>query len=148
MRHKFSQTQTKTAKQRGSTLTTALFIIVFMGILLAGIMRLINVGGINTAYEVVGLRALQAAHTGIEVGLSRFYPLNSANSTSCATVIASAVTLPSQFGFDNCSVVIACSTRTNVIEGNRDLIQISSTASCTSGDFTTSRKLSIEAIEL
>lgn len=145
MHLKFSATKNS---QKGSMLTSAIFIIVFMAIILAGVMRLINIGGINTAYEVIGLRALQAAHTGIEVGLSRYYPLTTSSSTNCTAVTTSSVSLPSTYGMSDCSVSLTCSTRDNVIDGSRDIIELTSTGTCSSGDFTTSRQLTIEAIEL
>lgn len=147
MRHKFIQKGK--LNHKGSMTATGLFIIVFMSILLAGIMRTISVGGQNTAYEVIGLRAFMAAQTGLEVGLSRLYPLNSTNSTSCAAVKASPnpVALPDIKAFKHCSVTLNCIPREDV-SNNKDLFIISATGKCNHAELTTSRKLEIEAIEL
>ncbi|WAJ70067.1 hypothetical protein [Catenovulum adriaticum] len=148
MRHKPAILSFK-SKQSGSMLVTGLFIIVFMAVLLAGILRTINVGGINTAYEVVGTRALLAAQTGLEVGLSRLYPLNSQNSATCTAVKASPnpISLPNINAFKSCSVTLNCETRVDV-NNNKDLFVITAKSKCNHSELSTSRKLEIEAIEL
>lgn len=145
MRHKPAILSFK-SKQSGSMLVTGLFIIVFMAVLLAGILRTINVGGINTAYEVIGTRALLSAQTGLEIGLSRLYPLNSTSSTSCAAVEAN-INLPNITAFSGCSVTLDCEPREDV-NNNKDLYTISATGQCNNAELTTSRKLQVEAIEL
>ncbi|GEM_PF-2966464 len=132
-------------QQSGSMIATGLFIIVFMAILLAGIMRTISVGGNNTAYEVIGLRALLSAKSGLEIGLARLYPLNSEQATSCAEVTASPVSLPDANAFNRCAVSLSCETRENVNNG-KDLFIITATGQCTHSTLTTSRQLVIEAI--
>lgn len=141
MRHKPAILSFK-SKQSGSMLVTGLFIIVFMAVLLAGILRTINVGGINTAYEVIGTRALLSAQTGLEIGLSRLYPLNSTSSTSCAAVEAS-VTLPNITAFSGCSVTLKCKFRD---ENDAKLFVITSASECKLTELTTYRELAIEAV--
>ncbi|MCU4675066.1 hypothetical protein N7931_05415 [Catenovulum sp. 2E275] len=132
----------------GSTLVTSLFIIVFMAVLLAGILRTISIGGSNISYEVIGQRALLSAKAGLEVGLSRLYPLDSTASTDCATITASTVNLPQQKSFfSGCTVSLSCETRSGVNNGG-DLFIISAIGQCTAAELTTSRRLIIEAVGL
>lgn len=134
-------------KQQGSSLVIALFVLVFLSILLAGVMRSLSVSNLNVAYEVVGLRALSSAQSGIQVALSRLYPTTTTTVTNCTSITASAVTLPNINGFRGCSVSLTCTTRAGVVNGN-DLLTITSTAQCTVSDLITTRTVSVEAVNL
>ena len=131
-------------KQTGSMMVTGLFIIVFMAILLAGILRTISVGGMNVAYEVVGLRALNSAQTGVEVALGRLYPLSTTTAAGCTAVTANPINLPNITGFAQCSVTVSCETRSEVNNGT-DIFVITSTGQCASAELSTSRQIVIEA---
>ncbi|MER2490641.1 hypothetical protein [Catenovulum sediminis] len=147
MRHSDIHAPYRLKKQTGSSLVMALFVLVFLSVLLAGVMRSLNIAGMNNAYEIIGLRALAAAQSGLEISLSRLYPLNINTATDCATVTASAVNLPATNGFNNCQLNISCTTRSGVVNG-ADLLSITSLAQCTAGELTTSRQLTIEAVAL
>ncbi|EWH08754.1 MSHA biogenesis protein MshP [Catenovulum agarivorans DS-2] len=150
MRHNISQklqSQQLKRKRQGSSLIIALFVLVFLSILLAGVMRSLSVANLNIAYEVIGLRALSSAQSGIQIALSRLYPTTSTSTTDCATITASPITLPNTTGFRGCSVSLNCSTRSGVINGN-DLLTITSTAQCTVSDLITTRSISVEAVDL
>ncbi|WP_016954611.1 hypothetical protein [Catenovulum agarivorans] len=133
-------------KQQGSSLVIALFVLVFLSILLAGVMRSLSVSNINVAYEIVGLRALSSAQSGIQIALSRLYPTSSTDVGDCDDV-GDPVTLPNINGFRGCSVKLQCDRRAGVVNG-KDLLTITSTATCTVSDLETTRSVSVEAVNL
>ncbi|MGN5139067.1 pilus assembly PilX family protein [Aeromonas sp. 164P] len=73
--------------QRGSALMIALFVIVIMSLLAATLGRLLVDSGDKHTLDVRGTRAFLAAQSGLEVALSRLFPLSPAsNSAFCLEV--------------------------------------------------------------
>ncbi len=61
--------------QRGSMLVISLFVIVVMGLLVLTLIRLLSASSDTLIYEVYGLRAHQAAKSGLELKLTEVFPL-------------------------------------------------------------------------
>lgn len=123
--------------QAGSALLLALFIIVVMLALAVGLSRLLVSSSETIVYEVQGSRALQAAQSGLEISLTQVFALN-ASGGSCAAVTATRSF--STAALSDCTATIQCKT----FSGPPQLIQLTSTASCSRGKFTTRRSVQLE----
>ncbi len=66
--------------QRGSALVIAVFIIVIMTLLGAALVRMMSSNAETVVYEVLGIRAYQAAHAGMQRELAEIFPLAPAGS--------------------------------------------------------------------
>ncbi len=62
--------------QRGSALIIAVFVLVVMLALGAGLVRLLSADSENLLYEVYGLRAFNVANSGAERFMLQIFPLN------------------------------------------------------------------------
>jgi MSHA biogenesis protein MshP len=61
--------------QRGSALVVAVFIIVIMSLLGNALVRMMSSSAETVAYEVLGIRAYQAAQAGLQRKLAELFPL-------------------------------------------------------------------------
>jgi MSHA biogenesis protein MshP len=64
--------------QRGSALVVAVFIIVIMTLLGTALVRMMGSSAETVAYEVLGIRAYQAAQAGLQRKLTDVFPLETA----------------------------------------------------------------------
>ena len=62
------------AAARGSAIMVALFVIVIVGLLAAALSRLLLDSSEKVTVEVLGVRALMAAQSGLEQGFYQLYP--------------------------------------------------------------------------
>ncbi|MGL4205502.1 MAG: MSHA biogenesis protein MshP [Aeromonadaceae bacterium] len=149
--------------QSGSAVLIALFVIVIVGLLAAALSRLLLDASEKVTVEVLGVRALMAAQSGLEQGLYQLYPngswqaaLPDTNGKSgCARV--STTLLAGNEGLSGCSVTIACSALT-LSSGALTSYRLTSSGLCNGGgslndsgnsnpDFTVSRTLQAEAFD-
>ncbi len=150
------------ARQEGSAIMVALFVIVIVGLLAAALGRLLLDSGEKVTVEVLGVRALMAAQSGVEQGLYQLYPNNvwqattpdGANKTGCDKV-ATSLSFTTD-GLRGCAATITCSALT--VSGAVTSYRLSSTGRCEGGgnladsnnnnpDFTVSRTVQAEAFD-
>ncbi len=73
------------AKQQGSSLVLALFVIIILSLLGSVLMRMISTSSETVSQEVLGTRAYMAANSAMQAELQILFPLNTISSTSCDT---------------------------------------------------------------
>ncbi|WP_082633097.1 hypothetical protein [Lacimicrobium alkaliphilum] len=138
--------------QRGSMLVISLFVIVVMALLVLTLIRLLSASGDSLIYEVYGLRAHQAAKSGLELKLTEVFPLCPLGSVNPVCADGSR-NLPSACdadttlsfalqGLQNCSVSSSCSVDNT---GDSRYYQFTSTGTCEAGDAVTARTVSVDA---
>lgn len=127
--------------QAGSSLVIALFIIVLLGALLLALGRQLITAGQSVSIEVMGNRAFNAAESGLQLGLTQLFPLNS--NASCNEVTATFNF--SQPGLLDCQAELSCIRVSNPDQTGRPLYQLTSIGSCQAGDINSSRVLVMEA---
>lgn len=138
-------------KQSGSMLVIAIFTLVVLSLLGLAMIRLTATASNTVVTEVYGLRAYNAANTGLEVMLMQEFP-HGGGAGDCedlASDTLAEVSLNSISGLENCSYTVQCrnSAENVVIAGvSRDLILFHSVGKCTVGDFIASRTITIEAV--
>lgn len=124
-------------KQRGSALVIAVFVIVVMLALTIGLARLLVSSSETVVYEVQGNRTLLAAQSGLEIGLSQLFALNSTTGSCSNTSSSINFKTPAMAG---CIVALSCKT----FAGPPIIYQLTSVANCQRGDFITQRQVQIE----
>lgn len=124
-------------KQRGSALVIAVFVIVVMLALTIGLARLLVSSSETVVYEVQGNRTLLAAQSGLEIGLSQLFALNSSTPACSNTSSSISFNSPAMAG---CEVALSCKT----FAGPPVIFQLTSVAHCQRGDFITQRQVQIE----
>ena len=151
------------AAARGSAIMVALFVIVIVGLLAAALSRLLLDSSEKVTVEVLGVRALMAAQSGLEQGFYQLYPNgiwqaeqpDAAGHVGCARV--STTLLADNVGLSGCSVTIACSALT-LNSSKLTSYRLTSTGLCNGGgslsdgsnsnpDFTVSRTVQAEAFD-
>ncbi len=126
------------ARQRGLSLPAMLVIIVILGVVSAALVRLTATAQVAVGYEILSLRAWEAAEAGAQNAMARLFPLD--NSAANCT----ALTL--NFGAGNlngCSVSVNCSGPVSF--GGHDMYTLTSTATCSAGEALASRTLKLGA---
>jgi len=141
----------------------ALFVIVIVGLLAAALGRLLLDSGEKVTVEVLGVRALMAAQSGVEQGLYQLYPNGIWQATSADTngkTGCDKVSTNLSFSTDGlrgCTAEIACTTL-SVTSGAVTSYRLASTGRCDGGgslaasgdnnpDFTVSRTIQAEAFD-
>lgn len=128
-------------RQRGSALVIAVFIIVVMLALVLALARLLTSSSQSVVYEVQGNRSLFAAQSGLELALVQLFPLDS-STTSCVA-ISTSLTF-SGAGLQGCSASLSCTAFADASAGGSTLYRLSSTGSCSAGEYDTRRTVQIE----
>lgn len=149
--------------QRGSAIMVALFVIVIVGLLAAALGRLLLDSGEKVTVEVLGVRALMAAQSGVEQGLYQLYPNGvwqaataDANGKTGCDKVTTSLSFSSD-GLRGCSAAIVCTTL-SVTSGAVTSYRLASTGRCDGGgslavsgdnnpDFTVSRTIQAEAFD-
>tara|TARA_B110000467_G_C17853235_1_gene230930 strand:- start:52 stop:486 length:435 start_codon:yes stop_codon:yes gene_type:complete len=67
------------AKEQGSALMLALFIIIVLTLLGSALVKILSTSSEAIAQEVIGTRALMAANSGMQAHLQKLFPLNGTN---------------------------------------------------------------------
>lgn len=127
-------------RQRGSSLVLAIFVIILMSALLLALGRQLISSSKAVSVEVQGSRAFNAAQSGLELGLTQLFR-NPGN--TCSSVTASFSF--NDAGLRDCQATLACSEVPNPDKADRRLFRLVSVGQCDAGDFTTSRRVVMEA---
>jgi MSHA biogenesis protein MshP len=123
------------AKQQGSALVVAVFIIVVMTLLVAALSRVLTSSSESISYEVLGSRAFFAAQSGMEQGLARLFPLTTV-STYCAPTVEVGTEPPTTIsltvnGLQGCSFTLSCKSGRASPEVTETIYyQLTSTGTC------------------
>jgi len=127
------------ARQQGSMLIMAIFIIVVVGLLVSAFSVIFSSSQTAVSYEVLGARAQAAANAGVEAGLYRILrkaaACNVMASGSTTPTTALSVTLDtSAVALSQCTVSVLCGQRPAVSASSASYFVLNSTASCIAGN--------------
>jgi len=119
------------AKQQGSALMLALFIIIVLTLLGSALVRILSTSSETIAQEVIGTRALMAANSAMQAELAVLFPLNA--TSTCAAEPASRQTAPSFSdieGLYHCEAKTSCSLYFTDPITNINYYRLTSTGEC------------------
>ncbi|WP_157051688.1 MSHA biogenesis protein MshP [Agarivorans gilvus] len=131
-------------RQSGSALLVAIFVIVVMALLTAGLTTILRDSSRNAAWEVLGARAELAASSALEQALFSLFPLNPASplAMSCDDVVeAPALAGP---GFATCKVKLSCQQR-DVLQLAARFYDLDAVAECGEGEVRVQRQQVVQA---
>jgi MSHA biogenesis protein MshP len=135
------------AKQRGSMLVIAVFVIIVFSLLGLTLTRMLASSSDAIIHEVYGLRALSAARTGVEQAISAAFPL-APEAPSCNAAPVAPVNFNSNIkGLENCSYVAGCEAITVTDGATYTYYRFESTGSCLVGEILVSRRISVDALQ-
>jgi MSHA biogenesis protein MshP len=135
------------AKQRGSMLVIAVFVIIVFSLLGLTLTRLLVSSSDAIIHEVYGLRALNAARTGVEQAISSAFPLPPAP-PSCSAAPVAPVNLNLNIkGLENCAYVAGCEAIIVTDVATYTYYRFESTGSCLVGEILVSRRISVDALQ-
>ena len=136
------------SRQRGSALVVSLFIITVMGAFAAAMIRIDWSGQDTTTREVFSTRAWYAAHSGNEIVLSKLFPLG--QTTSAPQACDQTYDFSQQAEVFSCQTLqVSCKTHRYKENGQpANKYQLESTATCGTGQFTTTRIQEVWAKDL
>ena len=138
------------AKQRGSMLIVALFILLVLATLATGLVNMLQRENRTSAYEVFAVRATEAARTGADAMFAQLFPVNAAVK-SCSEVIIPPklnlyLDLSTVEGLQGCEVSTTCRDR---VVNLTTYYLITATGKCRAGsgatEFLVERELVAEA---
>ncbi|MEE1675407.1 hypothetical protein SNR37_000732 [Agarivorans aestuarii] len=131
-------------RQGGSALVVAIFVIVVMALISAGLTLMIQDTSRNAAWDVLGTRAELAAYSGLEQALSALFPLDVPVTTpgQCDNVIEEPA-LNGQ-GLATCSVTVSCQQK-DISELSARFFELQATGQCGTGEILVQRSQSIQA---
>ena len=127
------------SRQRGSMLVTALFVIIVLSLLGLAMTRILSSSADAVTHEIYGIRAMNAAQSGLQRAIANAFPLNG-GAVSCASISLNFVGIP---GLENCVAQASCSSQNYAAE-NLDYYRFSSTGTCTIGNVITSRTVAVD----
>jgi MSHA biogenesis protein MshP len=130
------------AKQSGSALVIAIFVLVIMTLLGSALIRMQGSSVETVVYEVMGTRAYAAANIGIQWQLTEVFPLNTTGITLCKTVIVEP-NISSVIGLESCEIEIKCDD--SISHDGVQYYTLESKGSCSVAGVKTSRTIEIEA---
>ncbi len=132
------------ARQRGSALMVAVFVLLLGGLLLAALAKLGVFSSTALIYEVQGQRSYWLARSQLELGFAQLFPLKT-NAASSGVASCAAVNQTLQnwndAGWPGCSSQLSCEEKT--VDGKAWFL-LRSTGQCGEGTLTTSRVLVAE----
>jgi MSHA biogenesis protein MshP len=131
-------------KQKGSAIVIAIFVIVVMALLGAGLVKILASSAESVAYEVIGTRAYAAAQTGAQWQLLEVFPHDTDTITACQSTITEP-DFSNVEGLDNCYATVECDD--DEFDGTTYYI-IKSIGKCEVGGVITSRTVEIDARSL
>jgi MSHA biogenesis protein MshP len=124
----------------------AIFVIVVMALLGLAMTRILSAASDAIVYEVYGLRALQAARSGIEQKIVEVFPLSEDEESDCATELNSKLNFPNLPGFENCTYTTTCEATAIGVDGAEGIYyRFKSTGKCQIGGITVNRVVSVDA---
>ena len=131
------------ARQRGSSLVIAIFIIIVLSLLGAALVRMLNSSAESIVYEVYGTRAFHAAQSGLQMKLAERFPLiGSADAPNCNSISPKFTNVA---GLNACEAVVTCTPDT---DASITTYTIKSLGSCDIGGVVTSRTVEVVARDL
>jgi len=142
--HKYSLKQI-TNKQKGSAIAIAIFVIVIMALLAAGLVKILSSSAESVAYEVIGTRAYAAAQTGAQWQLLEIFPHDTSTRTACKNSIVEP-DFSNVEGLGFCQATVSCNDD-GEFDGTTYYI-ITSVGQCSIGGVITTRTVEIEARSL
>lgn len=137
------------SKQQGSALVIAIFVIIVLSVLGAGLVKMLDSSQEGVAYEVLGTRAYTAAQSGLQWQLGEIFPLNSA-ALACqnpADIDSSKPSFTNAPGLAQCSIKVTCTDFVRVGDSIRYYV-VSSTGECALDGEVTSRTVEVDARSL
>jgi len=132
-------------QQKGSAIVIAIFVIVVMALLAAGLVKILASTAESVAYEVIGTRAYAAAQTGAQWQLLEVFPHDTDTRTACQSTITEP-DFSSVEGLKDCTATVTCNDD-GEFDGTTYYI-ITSVGKCEVGGVITSRTVEIEARSL
>jgi MSHA biogenesis protein MshP len=133
------------AKQKGSMLVIAVFVIIVFSLLGLTLTKLLASSSDAIIHEVYGQRALNAARTGVEQTISAAFPLS--GFPSCNPASASVNFNANIKGLENCSYLAGCEAITVTDGATYTYYRFESTGSCLVGEIVVSRRISVDALQ-
>lgn len=130
-------------KQRGGMLFISVFVIIVLGMLGMTLTSLLATSAETVTYEVLGLRALNAARSGLETQISLAFPLNTLPAQP--VVCTDNNQILSGAGFNGCRFEAKCISETSVGSSGITYYRFSSTGTCTSSGVTVNRTVAVDA---
>jgi MSHA biogenesis protein MshP len=127
------------AKQQGSSLVLALFVIIILTLLGSVLMRMISTSSETVSQEVLGARAYLAANSAMQAELQLLFPLNTigvCNATNVAPYDFQTVLGDDIPGLYNCEAFTTCDNYYSDTEDPLAVVQyyrLTSTGKCGSG---------------
>lgn len=123
------------ASQQGSMLVLAMFAIVVLSLIGISMASMVQSSEKTIVYEVMGERAEQASLVGIEILAHAIKPVNG-NLHICETSFNLDSLVVNTQGFEGCTIVVRCTTRSIPVSGNQTEYhyEIKSTGTCAAGD--------------
>lgn len=142
--YKYARNQIK-SKQAGSAIVVAIFVIVVLALLGAGLVKILSSSAESVAYEVIGTRAYAAAQTGAQWQLLEIFPHDTNVKTACKSNII-APDFSNVEGLSSCQATVTCEDD-GLFNGTTYYV-ITSVGQCSIGGVVTSRTVRIEARSL
>ena len=130
-------------RQRGSMLVIAIFVIVVMSLLGLTITQILSASSDAVIHEVYGVRALNAAQTGIQASIADAFPVSGA-SVCAGTGTPLVLDLSAVNGLENCTVTATC-VMTPFDAGTVEYYRFNSVGTCSAGDVIASRHVAVDA---
>lgn len=119
----------------------AIFVLVVVGLLGAGMVSLLKNADESVAREVISTRALLAAESGAQRKIQQLFPVSGA--ADCSAITNAPLTAP---GFGNCLVDVACAAVSP--EGTDTYYTVTSTGRCNTATDTAVRVIEVQARSL
>lgn len=140
--------RTSLGRQQGFSLPVAVFILVIMALLAAGIATLSSHSNLSAAQEELSNRAFYAAESGASWGMSRLFfnaggAANKTFSDGACDAIGASFNLPfTQTGLSGCSAVVSCTRQTS---GTVGYYTLQSAGNCGTGQAQAVRRVQVGA---
>lgn len=136
-------------KQSGSALIIAVFIIIVISLLGAGLVSLQKDSAEGASYEVYAARAYLVAYSVGETALAKLFPLGSSDaseSTCSGSDNEIKATLPNgTAGFYGCTAKYTCNITSSAVATHYTVV---SEATCKTSQINTRRQITVEAVSL
>lgn len=128
-------------KQSGNMMVMSVFAIVVLGVLGLSMSRLLATSASSIIYEVYGLRALNAARSGLDEKVLQVFAGQTSDPVACTSVLPTSTFTVE--GLKNCSVTTLCTVTT---VDNTNYYRFESTGTCelTEEGIVVSRTLAID----
>ena len=130
-------------KQSGSMLVISIVIIVVMSILGLALTNILSASADSITHEVLGLRALNSAQSGLEAKVASVFPLSGTNPDTSVCDADDTVDLSAISGLQSCGYTASCEIGYN--QDNILYIRFSSIGTCQTDEIVTSRQVSVDA---